>query len=118
MAEFLSQKEIDSLLGVAGLTPDDFPYYAHIKRGNQFGVIEINEPFLESKLGINIQETDTDNEDIQIALKNKGIEVLQEHASKKELVMSMYEELETFKKRVQEMKHIKKYLDDHPEYLL
>ncbi len=117
MAEFLSQKEIDALLGV-GMTSDDLPIYAHIERDNKFGIITIDEPFLKSKLDIDIQNSDVDIDDVISSLADKNITILQHNRTKKELVMQMHDELETFKKRTQEMKHIKKYLDEHPEYLL
>jgi len=117
LADILSQAEIDALLDV-NLTSDDFPLFLKVSKNNQFGVLEITEQFLKDKLKLDLTSGEVYEHDIKKALKVKGIEVINQSKSKSNLAKEMSAELQEWEKKTKEMKYNKKYLEEHPEYLL
>ena len=117
MAEFLSQDEIDELLDEC-LDKTDFPFYIYAQSAKQFEIIEITQSYIYQNFNMDINNYDVYKHKITNALNDKGYEVLSSDKSKVQLVNKLVSRLDQFKEMATEMRFIKTYLDEHPEYAL
>ncbi len=115
MAEFLTQQEIDELLGIAGENDIAYPLFLYIKKPNGgYGILEVTKSFSEKLLG----RTGFSEEDIYHSLEKLGNKIIICEQSKKRLTQKIHKRYNDLIDAENELKVLKKYLSDFPEYII
>lgn len=115
MAEFLSQDEIDTLLNFVDCDVE-YPIFVYTRKHNKtYNILEIDKSFAEELLG---KKGGFSESDIYEQLKHLGHTIVLSSHSKKRLTHSIHARYNDLKDASKELKVLKKYLSDNPEYIV